>query len=61
MDAFRSLHVPRHLFKFMYRLFVLHCNSYTNKNPCWQIGGNFDSVLAFACNQDAFDRGLRAG
>jgi hypothetical protein len=63
MDAFRSLRVPRHLFKFMYRLFVAHCNAYTDEAPCWKISSErFESVLAlYNRDQDAFDRGLRAG
>ncbi len=62
-DAFRSLRVPRHLFKFMYRLFVAHCNAYTDESPCWKISSErFESVLAlYGRDQDAFDRGLRAG
>ena len=63
MDAFRSLRVPRHLFKFMYRLFVAHCNAYTDDSPCWKISSEqFESVLAlYGRDQDAFDRGVRAG
>jgi hypothetical protein len=63
MDAFRSLRVPRHLFKFMYRLFVAHCNAYTDEAPCWKISPErFESVLAvYSRDQDAFDRGVRAG
>lgn len=62
-DAFRGLRVPRHLFKFMYRLFVAHCNAYTDDVPHWQISSErFESVLAlYSRDQDAFDRGLRAG
>jgi len=63
MDAFRGLRVPRHLFKFMYRLFVAHCNAYTDESPSWKISSErFESVLAlYSRDQDAFDRGLRAG
>ena len=63
MDAFRGLRVPRHLFKFMYRLFVAHCNAYTDEAPVWQISSErFESVLAlYSRDQDAFDRGLKAG
>ena len=63
VDAFRGLRVPRHLFKFMYRLFVAHANAYTDENPCWTISSeHFESVLAlYSRDQDAFDRGLRAG
>jgi hypothetical protein len=62
-DAFRGLRVPRHLFKFMYRLFVAHCNAYTDDAPNWKISSErFESVLAlYSRDQDAFDRGLRAG
>ncbi|HEX4145018.1 MAG TPA: hypothetical protein VHY91_16045 [Pirellulales bacterium] len=63
MDAFRGLRVPRHLFKFMYRLFVAHCNAHTDESPVWQISSeHFESVLAlYSRDQDAFDRGLKAG
>ncbi|REK12276.1 MAG: hypothetical protein DWQ37_12510 [Planctomycetota bacterium] len=63
VDAFRTLRVPRHLFKFMYRLFVAHCNAYTDEEPSWKISAErFESVLAlYSRDQDAFDRGLRAG
>ncbi|HEX3725576.1 MAG TPA: hypothetical protein VHV08_05010 [Pirellulales bacterium] len=63
VDAFRGLRVPRHLFKFMYRLFVAHCNAYTDEAPSWKISPQqFESVLAlYSRDQDAFDRGLRAG
>lgn len=63
MDAFRGLRVPRHLFKFLYRVFVAHCNAYTDDAPVWQITSErFESVLAlYSRDQDAFDRGLKAG
>jgi hypothetical protein len=63
IDAFAGLRVPRHLFKFMYRLFTAHCNSHSDENPVWQISsGTFESVLAlYQRDQDAFDRGLGAG
>ncbi len=62
-SAFRGLRVPRHLFKFMYRLIVAHCNAHTDEAPSWKISGEqFESVLAlYSRDQDAFDRGLRAG
>lgn len=61
--AFRSLRVPRHLFKFLYRLFVAHCNAHTEQRPVWKISSEtFESVLAlYSRDQDAFDRGLKAG
>ena len=63
IEAFAGLRVPRHLFKFMYRLFTAHCNSHSDENPVWQISsGTFESVLAlYQRDQDAFDRGLGAG
>jgi hypothetical protein len=55
--------VPRHLFKFLYRLFTTHCNAHSDDNPVWQIPvGTFESVLAiYQRDQDALDRGVGAG
>ena len=63
IDAFRSLRVPRHLFKFLYRVLVNHCNAHTDSEPVWQISPQtFESTLAvFLRDQDAFDRGMGAG
>lgn len=63
IDGFRSLRVPRHLFRFLYRVFVSHANAHTDENPVWQISaGTFESQLAlYQRDQDAFDRGLGAG
>jgi hypothetical protein len=63
MSTFAGLRVPRHLFKFMYRLFTEHCNAHTDENPAWQISsGTFEAVLAvYQRDQDAFDRGVGAG
>ncbi len=63
ISALRGLRVPRHLFKFLYRLFVAHCNAYTEERPVWKISSDtFESTLAvYGRDQDAFDRGLRAG
>ncbi len=63
IDAFRSLRVPRRLFKFLYRLLVTHCNQHTDENPVWQISpGTFESTLALAVRDgDAFDRGMGSG
>lgn len=47
LEAMRSLRVPRHLFKFLYRLLVAHCNAYTNTSPRWTISSDlFESQLA---------------
>jgi hypothetical protein len=62
-EAFRALRVPRHLFKFLYRLLVNHCNNYTDQDPGWKISSQtFESTLAvYLKEQDAFDRGTGAG
>lgn len=45
--AFRSLRVPRHLFRFLYRVLVDHCNQYTDAEPEFKIQANtFETVLA---------------
>jgi hypothetical protein len=63
IDAFRSLRVPRHLFKFLYRLLVAHCNAHTDAKPVWEISKEtFEATLAvYSRDQDAVDRGLQAG
>ncbi len=63
IDALRSLRVPRHMFKFLHRLFVAHCNTHTDRTPQWRISGEtFESTLAlYQRDQDAFDRGMGAG
>jgi hypothetical protein len=63
IDAFRALRVPRHLFKFLYRLLVAHCNAHTDDKPVWQIPREtFEATLAvYSRDQDAVDRGLQAG
>ncbi len=60
IEALKSLRVPRHLFKFMYRLLVAHCNAHTDDDPAWQISSEmFESTLAvYRREQDAFDRGV---
>ncbi len=63
LDALRSLRVPRNLFKFMYRMLVVHCNAYTEKEPVWQIPREtFESTLAlYQRDQDAFEKGFGSG
>jgi hypothetical protein len=63
IDAFRSLRTPRHLFKFLYRLLVAHCNAHTDDKPAWQVPREvFEATLAvYSRDQDAIDRGLQAG
>jgi hypothetical protein len=63
IEALRTLRVPRHLFKFLYRAFVAHCNNHTDDKPAWELSSpTFESVLAlYQRDQDAFDRGLGTG
>ncbi len=63
LDAFRTLRVPRHLFKFLYRLLVAHCHAHTDDNPRWKIAPEtFEATLAvYRRDQDAADRGLQVG
>ncbi len=47
LSAFQSLRVPRHLFRFLYRVLVDHCNRHTDAQPEFKIKGEtFESVLA---------------
>ncbi|HEY2414710.1 MAG TPA: hypothetical protein VGI40_20865 [Pirellulaceae bacterium] len=63
IDAFRSLRVPRRLFKFLYTLIASQCNAHTDQQPVWTIAPTlFESTLALSLrDQDAFDRGVGAG
>ncbi len=60
IDALRTLRVPRHMFKFLHRLFVSHANAHTDDHPAWKISSaTFESVLAlYQRDQEAYDRGL---
>ena len=47
LSAFQSLRVPRHLFRFLYRVLVDHCNRHTDAQPEFKIKGEtFESALA---------------
>jgi hypothetical protein len=63
IEAFRTLRVPRRLFKFLYALIAAHCNAHTDQAPQWNIAPTlFESTLALSLrDQDAFDRGVGAG
>jgi len=63
IDGIRSLRVPRHLFKFLYRAISAHCNSHTDDAPVWRVSAaEFEATLAvYRREQDAFDRGAGAG
>ncbi|QDT38342.1 hypothetical protein [Stratiformator vulcanicus] len=61
--SFSKLRVPRHLFKFLYRLLVEHCNRYTEDEPKWEISREtFESQLSlYLRDLDAYDRGMGTG
>ena len=63
LEVFRSLRVPRHLFKFLHRLFVDHCNAHSDDAPRWRVANErFEANFAvYIRQQDAFDRGVGAG
>jgi len=63
IETFRTLRVPRRLFKFLYHLIAAHASAHTDQNPSWQISTTlFESTLALSLrDQDAFDRGVGAG
>ncbi len=47
LTVFQSLRVPRHLFRFLYRVLAEHCNRYTDAQPQFQIDSEtFESVYA---------------
>ncbi|MEM6364932.1 MAG: hypothetical protein AAF745_10925 [Planctomycetota bacterium] len=47
LSAFESLRVPRHLFRFLYRVLVNHCNQHTDAQPNYQIDARtFETELA---------------
>ena len=47
LSAFQSLRVPRHLFRFLYRVLVEHCNRHTDAQPEYKIKAEtFESTLA---------------
>ena len=62
IDAFAGLRVPRHLFKFLYRLLAAHCQQYVESAPAWKVSpSTFEAQLAvYRRDQQAVDRGLGA-
>lgn len=63
IEAFGALRVPRHLFRFLYRLLMAHCQSFVDSEPAWQIDAAiFESQFAlYLRDQAAIDKGLSAG
>lgn len=59
LEVMQSLRVPRHLFKFLYRLMVAHTNAHTDDAPVWRISSaTFETTLAlYHRDREAFDRG----
>lgn len=60
---FARLRVPRHLFKFLYRVIIDHCNRHTREDPQWEISREtLESALSlYLRDLDAFDRGMGTG
>lgn len=47
LATFQSMRVPRHLFRFLYRVLAEHCNRYTDAQPKFQIDSEtFEAVYA---------------
>ncbi|MDA0658187.1 MAG: hypothetical protein O3C60_05040 [Planctomycetota bacterium] len=61
LEVLRALRVPRHLFKFLYRLLVAHCNAHTDEQPLWEIPAPLlESTLAvYLREQDLAENRLR--
>ncbi len=63
IGTFSRMRVPRHLFKFLYRLLVDHCKRFPEDSPNWKISREtLQSTLAvFNRDLEAFDRGMGTG
>jgi len=63
IGVFDRLRAPRHLFKFLYRLFIEHCSKYTEDTPTWKIQRDtMQSTLAlFMRDLEAYDQKLGTG
>ena len=63
ISKFGKLRVPRHLFKFLYRLLTDHCNKSTEDNPQWKITHETleTSMAGYERELEAMDRGLGTG
>ncbi|MCL2624647.1 MAG: hypothetical protein FWD31_13380 [Planctomycetaceae bacterium] len=49
--SFEQLRVPRHLFKFLYRVIMSHVNAHSDGEPVWQISSvRFETELALFLN-----------
>ena len=63
IERFDRLRVPRHLFRFLFRLLTDHCNASTEDNPVWKISQATlaTTIDAYQRELDALDRGLGTG
>jgi hypothetical protein len=63
VSTIARLRVPRHLFKFIHRLLVEHCNRYTESNPQWTIGRDtlHSAMAVYLRDLEAYDRGMGTG
>ena len=63
IGKFAQLRVPRHLFRFLYKLLTAHCNQATETNPSWKINKETleRELTEYQRELDAMDRGLGTG
>ncbi len=63
IDKFGRLRVPRHLFRFLYRLLTDHCNNATEDNPEWKIPHETlqTAMESYQRELEAMDRGMGTG
>jgi hypothetical protein len=59
-DALQSLRVPRHVFKFLYRVISEHCNRHSDNAPEYRIAGDtFESEMGiYKREMESSDRNL---
>ncbi|MEW4486944.1 hypothetical protein AB1L42_02625 [Thalassoglobus sp. JC818] len=63
ITVFDRLRAPRHLFKYLYRLFIDHCSKHTEDSPEWKIQRETmqSSLAVFMKDLDAYDQKLGTG
>jgi len=63
IHALDYLRVPRHLFKFLYRLITDHCNAYTSDAPEWKVRAPVFQAThkLYLRDLEAFDKGYGHG
>ena len=63
VHAFEKLRVPRHLFKFLYRLITDHCHAHASDAPSFRIGAaTFHATLAvYLRDLRSLDAGIAVG